>query len=353
VNPFIYSTGPARVLFGVGTLARLAEEVDRLGGRRVLVLTTPTQRTLTADVTGRLGPRAAGIFDRAVMHVPVDTARAASDAAHRLAADLLVPVGGGSTTGLAKAIALESGLPILALPTTYAGSEMTSIYGLTDAGGKRTGRDPKVLPKTVIYDPALTVDLPVALSMTSGINALAHAAEGLYAQDRNPITDLLAEEGIRALAAGLPAVRAAPADLDARGACLYGAWLCATVLANVGMALHHKLCHTLGGTFNLPHAQTHTCVLPHALAYNAASAPAAMTRIARALGTTSAAAGVYDLAADQGAPLALRDLGLAERDLDRAAELAAASPYPNPRSIERAALRALLDDAWHGRRPAA
>jgi maleylacetate reductase len=353
MDSFIYSTGPARVLFGVGTLARLPEEVDRMGGTRALVLATPDQHAVADDVMSRLGARSVGLYARAVMHVPVETAHAASADARRVGADCLVAVGGGSTTGLAKAIALESGLPILAIPTTYAGSEMTSIYGLTDAGGKRTGRDPKVLPKTVIYDPSLTVDLPVAQSVTSGMNAIAHAAEGLYAQDRNPITDLLAEEGIRALAAGLPQVRVAPADLEARGLCLYGAWLCGTVLGNVAMALHHKLCHTLGGTFNLPHAETHTCVLPHAIAYNATSAPAAMLRIARALGAPSAAASLYDLAAGNGAVVALRDLGLGQRDLNRAADLAVASPYPNPRPIERDAVRSLLDDAWHGRRPAA
>lgn len=353
MDPFVYFAAPARVLFGVGMLDRLPDEAARLGIARALILATPHQRAVAEDIARRLGARAAGIFDGAVMHVPVDTARAAAGEARRLGADGLVPVGGGSTTGLAKAIALESGLPILAIPTTYAGSEMTSIYGLTDADGKQTGRDPKVQPKTVIYDPSLTLDLPVPLSVTSGINALAHAAEGLYAQDRNPITDLLAEEGIRALAAGLPQVKATPRDLDARALCLYGAWLCGTVLGQVGMALHHKLCHTLGGTFNLPHAETHTCVLPHALAYNAAHAPAAMTRIARALGTASAPAGLHDLAARNGATMSLRELGLAERDLDRAADLAAASPYPNPRPVERAALRSLLDDAWHGRRPAA
>jgi len=353
MDPFVYLAGPARVLFGVGMLDRLPDEAARLGGTRALILSTPNQRAVAEDIARRLGTRAAGIFDGAVMHVPVDTSRAASEEARRLGADCLVPVGGGSTTGLAKAIALDSGLPILAIPTTYAGSEMTPIYGLTDAGGKRTGRDTKVLPKTVIYDPSLTIPLPVPLSVTSGINALAHAAEGFYGQDRNPITDLLAEEGIRALATGLPQVKAAPQDLDARALCLYGAWLCGTVLGLVGMALHHKLCHTLGGTFNLPHAETHTCVLPHALAYNAASAPGAMRRIARALGAPNAAAGVYDLAAQNGAVVALRDLGLAQRDLERAADLAAASPYPNPRPLERGALRALLDDAWHGRRPAA
>jgi maleylacetate reductase len=268
-----------------------------------------------------------------------------------LGADCAVAVGGGSTTGLGKAISLDSGLPILAIPTTYAGSEMTPIYGLTEGGVKKTGRDARVLPRTVIYDPELTLSLPVGLSITSAMNAIAHAAEGLYAVDGNPIMSLMAEEGIRALGAAIPALHANGRDIEARSQALYGAWLCGTVLGHVGMALHHKLCHTLGGSFNLPHAEVHTVVLPHALAYNAEAAPQAMVRIARALGAQSAPAAVFDLAQRHGAPVALRDLGLAATDLDRAADLACANPYPNPRPLERTALRELLQRAHEGIRP--
>jgi maleylacetate reductase len=222
----------------------------------------------------------------------------------------MVAIGGGSTIGLGKAIALESGLPIIAVPTTYAGSEMTPIYGITEAGVKKTGRDLRVLPRTVLYDPELSQHLPVGMSVVSGINAIAHAAEGLYAQDGNPVMSLMAEEGIRALAQGLRGIHRAPADMAARSACLYGAWLCGSVLGHVGMSLHHKLCHTLGGSFNLPHAETHTVVLPHALAYNASAAPQAMARIAAALGAPDAATGMFDLARELGAPTALRDIGM-------------------------------------------
>ena len=298
-----------------------------------------------------LGDRAVGVFDRAVMHVPLETAREARELARQLGADCAVAVGGGSTTGLGKAIALDSGLPILAIPTTYAGSEVTPIYGITEGGLKKTGRDMRVLPRTVIYDPELTLSLPTALSVTSGINAIAHAAEGLYSIEGNPVMSLMAEEGIRALGQALPLITRNPADLGARGDALYGAWLCGTVLGHVGMALHHKLCHTLGGTFNLPHAETHTIVLPHALAYNAQQAPQAMARIARALGSASAAQAVYDLAHDNGAPVALKDLGLTEPDLDRACELALQNQYPNPRPLERQALRQLLQNAFEGNRP--
>ena len=205
--------------------------------------------------------------------MPIEVARDAREFARSRGADCAVAVGGGSTVGLGKAIALESSLPILAIPTTYAGSEMTPIYGVTENGLKRTGTDPRVLPRTVLYDPQLSLSLPVDLSVASGINAMAHAAEGLYAVDANPVMSLMAEEGIAALARGLPGLRRDAADPRARGDALYGAWLCGTVLGNVGMALHHKLCHTLGGSFNLPHAQTHAIILPHALAYNTAAAP--------------------------------------------------------------------------------
>ncbi len=257
-------------------------------------------------------------------------------------------IGGGSTTGLGKAIALDSGLPILAIPTTYAGSEMTPIYGLTEAGVKRTGRDPRVLPRTVIYDPELTLTLPLAMTVTSALNAIAHAAEGLYAHDGNPMTALMAEEGIRACAAALPVLANDSRDLGARGDALYGAWLCGSVLGSVAMGLHHKLCHTLGGSFNLPHAEVHTVMLPHALAYNALHAPEAMARIARALGASDAARGVFDLSSRHGAPTSLQSLGMPREGLARAADLAVAAPYPNPRPLERAALRALLQRAFDG-----
>ena len=353
MRSFTYNGQPGRVVFGPGALSQLGKEIEALGAGRALVLSTPEQRASAEKVAGMLGARAAGIFDRAVMHVPIETAREARELARQLGADCAVAVGGGSTTGLGKAIALDSGLPILAIPTTYAGSEMTPIYGITEGGMKKTGKDTKVLPRTVIYDPELTLTLPVGLSVTSGINAIAHAAEGLYSVDGNPVMDLMAEEGIRALGRALPAIRADAQDIEARGDALYGAWLCGIVLGNVGMALHHKLCHTLGGSFNLPHAETHTIVLPHALAYNAKAAPEAMRRTARALEGKSAPQAVFDLARDNGAPVALRDIGLQAADLDRACEFALQNQYPNPRPLERAALRQLLEDAWQGRRPSA
>jgi maleylacetate reductase len=352
VNSFIYTGLPARVVFGAGSLQYLEREIDLLGARKALVLSTPEQRVSAERIAALLGVRAAGVFARAVMHVPLETAREARELARKLGADCAVAIGGGSTTGLGKAIALDSGLPILAIPTTYAGSEMTPIYGITEGGMKKTGKDVRVLPRVVIYDPELTLGLPVGMSLTSGINAIAHAAEGLYATDRNPVMDLMAKEGIAAMGRALPAIKNVATDLAARSDALYGAWLCGTVLGSVCMALHHKLCHTLGGSFNLPHAETHTIVLPHALAYNAAAAPEAMRAIAAALNGHSAAQAVFDLAKDNGAPVALRGIGMKEADLDRACEIAMQNQYPNPRPLESAAIRQLLQNAFEGVRPA-
>ena len=351
MRAFIYSSQPSRVVFRAGALDELGAEIERLGAHRALVLSSPEQRASAEDVSKRLGVHSAGIYDKAVMHVPIATAEAAREMAKSLNADCCVAIGGGSTIGLGKAIALTSDLPILAIPTTFAGSEMTPIYGITADGQKKTGRDPRVLPKTVIYDPLLIMTLPAKIAGPSGMNAIAHCVEALYAQDANPITSLMAEEGIRTLASSLPLVVMEPQDLEARAEALYGAWLAGACLGNVGMALHHKLCHTLGGSYNLPHAETHTVILPHAVHYNRDAAPKAMVRITLALEGTDPAGGLYDLAKAIGAPLALKDLGMKESALDEAAQLATQNPYYNPRPIEYAAIRQLLQNAWEGRHP--
>jgi alcohol dehydrogenase class IV len=351
LRPFVHEALPSRVVFGAGSLQNLPAEIDKLGAARALVLCTPEQRAIGADIVVMLGTRSAGVFDGAAMHVPAEVAAAARDKAQRLNADCCVAIGGGSTTGLAKAIALTSGLPIVAIPTTYAGSEMTPIWGITEDGVKKTGRDVRVLPKTVLYDPALTLSLPASLSVTSGINAMAHCVEALYARDANPVISLMAEEGIRALAASLPEIVKQSGNLEARSGALYGAWLAGVSLGSVGMALHHKLCHTLGGSFHLPHAETHTVVLPHAVAYNASAAPEAIERVTRALGVRSAAQGLYDFAKSLGAPVSLQELGMTRDQLDRAADLAVQNAYYNPRPVTRDGIRALLEQAFEGRRP--
>lgn len=351
MRAFTYIANPARVIFGAGSLDRIGEELTALGAQRALVLCTPPQRDQAEDVARRLGDRAAGVFDRAVMHVPIETAEEARAVARELGADACIAVGGGSTIGLGKAIALTSDLPILAVPTTYAGSEMTPIWGLTEGGMKRTGRDPRVLPRTVLYDPLLTLSLPPAIAGASGMNAIAHAVEGLYSSAANPVMDMIAEDSIAAFARALPRIAEAPDDLEARTEGLYGAWLAGIVLGSVGMALHHKLCHTLGGSFNLPHAEVHTVVIPHATAYNAPATPKAMAAVRRALGAADAAGGLFDLAERIGAPTALKDIGFAEADIDKAAKIATQNQYDNPRPVTEAAVRDLLRAAWAGERP--
>lgn len=351
METFIHQGLPTRVIFGAGTLARLGDEVKRLGLSRVLVLSTPQQADSASAVAADLGDLAAGTFTGATMHAPVSVTESALATVRELRADGLVAIGGGSTTGLGKAIAVRTELQQIVIPTTYAGSEMTDILGETEDGAKTTRRSPSIQPEVVIYDVDLTVGLPPGLSATSGLNAIAHAVEALYAVDGSPIVSLYAESAIAALARALPAIMADPQDRKARGEALYGAWLCGTCLGMVSMALHHKLCHTLGGTFDLPHAETHSIVLPHATAYNAPATPEAMTRIARALNSDNAARGLEDLARRLGVPRSLRDLGMPESGIDRAADLAVANPYKNPRPIEREAIRALIARAWGGEAP--
>jgi alcohol dehydrogenase class IV len=353
MQPFTYVGTPSRVVFGFGTLDRVPDEVRALGCRRALVLSTPQQAGDALALSERLGELSAGVFSEATMHTPVEVTERAMQAVKDSRADCTVALGGGSTTGLGKAIALRTDLPQIVVPTTYAGSEATPILGETRDGLKTTQKSPKILPEVIVYDVDITLTLPPGLSAASGMNAIAHAVEGLYTQDANPIVSLMAEEGIRALGSALPRIVRDGADREARSDALYGAWLCGVVLGSVGMALHHKLCHTLGGTFDLPHAETHTVVLPHAAAYNAPAAPDAMARAALALGVKDAPQGLYDLAKGLSAPIALKDLGMPEAGLDRAADLAVANPYWNPRPIERDGIRALLDDAFHGRRPGA
>jgi maleylacetate reductase len=345
---FVHESFPSRVVFRVGALDDLPAEAARLG-KRPLVLSTPGQRGLAERVARLLGRCCPGIYDQAVMHVPLETARAARAEALRLEADCCVAIGGGSTVGLAKAIALELPLPILAVPTTYAGSEMTPIWGITEGGVKKTGRDPRVLPRIALYDPVLTLGLPPGISATSGVNAMAHCVEGLYSENANPIVSLMAEEGIRALGRSLPTIIRAPHDIEARTNALYGAWLGGSVLGAVGMALHHKLCHVLGGTFSLPHAETHAIVLPHVVAYNAAAAPEAMRRIAAALGVDNAARGIFELVRALGAKTALKDIGMPEEGIERAVALATTNPYYNPAPVRADGIRALLRAAYEGK----
>ncbi|GAA3825808.1 maleylacetate reductase and hydroxyquinol 1,2-dioxygenase domain-containing protein [Streptomyces chiangmaiensis] len=351
MRTFVYTSRPSRVVFGSGTVGRLREEVERLGRSRVLLLSSPPLAEASARVREALGDLVAAEFDGAVMHTPVEVTEQALAVLREASVDCLVAVGGGSTTGLSKALALRTDLPQVILPTTYAGSEVTPVLGETRDGRKVTQSSDAILPETVVYDIDFTSTLPVGMSLTSGVNAMAHAVEALYSADANPVTDQQALDAISRIARALPRLAADPGDPGARADLLHAAWLAGTCLATVGMGLHHKLCHTLGGTFDLPHAETHTVVLPYAMAYNAPAAPDAMRRIAEALGTADAPSGVHDLITSLGGPTSLRGLGMPESGLARAAELAAATPYPNPREVTAEGVAALLSDAWAGRRP--
>jgi maleylacetate reductase len=351
MRTFVHSSSPLRVVFGAGTVGRLAEEVERLGCSRVLLLAGPALAGIAARVREVLGDLVVAEFDGAAMHTPVEVTERALDVLKEAAADVIVAVGGGSTTGLSKALAVRTDLPQVILPTTYAGSEVTPVLGETRDGLKVTRSSPAILPETVVYDVDLTLTLPLPMTVTSGINALAHAVEALYAADANPVTDQHALDAVSRIGRALPRLAADPADPEARADLLHAAWLAGTCLATVGMGLHHKLCHTLGGSFGLPHAETHTVVLPHAMAYNASAAPDAMRRIADALGVPDAPSGVYDLVASLGGPTSLRGLGMAESDLPRAADLAVATPYPNPRELTFDGIAGLLAGAWRGSRP--
>jgi alcohol dehydrogenase class IV len=351
VHSFLYEALPARVIFATLSAALLTEEMARIGMKRPIVLATPLQEPQAREIAAMLDEKSVGVFAGAVMHTPVEITEKALSIVREAKADGVVAIGGGSTTGLSKAIALRTDLPQLVIPTTYAGSEMTPILGETANGVKRTQTTRKVLPETVIYDVELTLGLPPALSAASGLNAIAHAVEAMYARDRNPIVSMMAEEGIRSLFAALPLIVKKPSDLAARSDALYGAWLCGVCLGSVGMALHHKLCHTLGGTFNLPHAETHAIVLPHALAYNTSTVSDIVERLARALGTGVPASKIYQLSNELGIGGGLRTLGMPEDGIDQAADLAIMSPYWNPRPIERDAVRELIARAWAGEPP--
>ena len=352
VMNFTLELNASRVIFGVGQVSAVAAEASQLGFRKPVIISTPSHRALALRVQGLIGA-ASSIFSGAVMHVPTDSIAAALLHVSQQQSDGCICIGGSTTVGLAKAVSLETGLKSLAIPTTYAGSEMTPIWGITRDGVKVTGRDPRVQPRTVIYDPELTLTLPPAVSGASGINAMAHAVEALYAENRNPLISLVSEASIAALAESLPLLTREPNNLAARTQALQGAWLAGIALGTVGMAIHHKLCHVLGGSFSLPHAEVHSVMLPYCVAYNRHHAPAAVDAMARALQVPAAdvPGALHDLVARVGAPTALKSLGMQLGDLERAAGIALARPYYNPREVTFDGVLELLTTAWAGSRP--
>ena len=353
MESFLLQLNVSRVLFGSGTRHKTAQELSRLNLQMPFLLSTSQQTFQVeelAKILGENGTKPVGLFTEATMHTPVAVTERAVAEVKSAGADCLISLGGGSTIGLGKAISIRTGLYHLCIPTTYAGSEVTPILGETDLGKKTTRRDAKILPGTVIYDVDLTMTLPPGLSATSGVNAIAHALEAMYAEDTNPIIRILAQEGIRALATALPQIMHNSASSSARWSALYGSWLCGICLGNVGMSLHHKLCHVLGGMLDLPHAETHTIVLPHVLAYNAPCIPSTMETIAQVLPGSDGDAirGLNTLLDELGVKRDLRSLGMAEEDVARVARATVNNPYYNPRNVEEQSIAELVRRAWAG-----
>jgi len=349
VDAFVYESLPGRVVFGFGAQAGIADEVARLGVERVLLLSSPSATAAADALHAALGDVALR-WTEVAEHVPVELAERARAAAWDARVDVIVTIGGGSAIGLAKAIALELGAPIVAVPTTYAGSEMTPMYGLTGEH-KITGRDPRALPRVVVYDPELSLGLPIETSVASACNALAHCVEGGYGPGANPVTTLSAVEGIRVLSANVPSLTRDARDVDVRTNLLYGAYLAGTVIATVGVGLHHRTCHVLGGSYGLAHAASNAVVLPHAIAYNAPGVPDLLRRWGEAMGTSDPAAFAFDLVADAGLPTSLAALGLPEAVLDDAAVRVVEETPTNPRPVDVVSVRTMLDAAWRGVRP--
>ena len=351
MESFVFPGLTTRVVFGSGSRARAEEEVRRLGHDKALVLSTPHQKADAEKLAANLGGLAAGVFAGAVMHTPVDVTEKALDAFRASGATAVVSLGGGSTTGLGKAIAVRTGADQIVIPTTYAGSEMTDILGETAAGEKTTRRSPDIRPETVIYDVDLTLSLPVGLTVTSAMNAIAHAMEAFYAPDRNPVIVLMCRDAMVAFRDGISRLVDDPRDRAARSQALYAAWCCSTALGYVSMALHHKLAHVFGGSFETPHAETHAVLLPYTTAFNEGATSDLLRPIAEAFGGGSAGGGLWDFAKSVGCPLSLKEIGVREADLDRAATIAVKNAYANPRPIDRGSIRDLLQAAWEGRRP--
>jgi maleylacetate reductase len=342
---FTHEVSPQRVVFASGAVARIGEEAERLGLCRALVVATPgSGARLGGKIAELLGSHAAALHAQAVIHVPKAVAEAGLVAARESDADGLVAVGGGSAIGLAKIIARDIGLPILAVPTTYSGSETTTIFGITDGARKMTGRDGKVLPRTIIYDPDLTLALPAAVSAASGMNAIAHCVESLWAEGRTPVTIALASEAMRRFATNLPAVVTDGADRDARAECLIAAWLAGSVLS-VSNGLQHKLAHVLGG-LGLPHAETHAIILPHVTRYNLPAAPEAKERLSASLHSADPAAAIAGMLRKFPIPQRLRDVGFDPRKTEFAAAEIAAQSIKSPRPVSSADVREVLAAAY-------
>lgn len=348
-DPFVYKSDQIRVLFGGGASAELGKETERLGLTRVMLLCSQNRGELARRIGAPLGARMVGVSDASRPGMPVAAFEAIVAELKRLDADGFVCIGGGSPIGLAKAVAAATELPFIAVVTTYSGSEMAARWYLGREADERSGQSSHALPASAIYDPDLTLDLPFATSAASCMNAMAHAVESLYAPDANPIVLTFAEEAVRRLAAALPRLKADPRDTGARGDALYGAWLAAAFRGSIGLS--HNIAQRVRQNFSTEHAQTHAAVLPYAAGFSLAAAPAAGTRLARALGATDPARVLYDINVACGLPTGLKELGLHEADIPRAVEIVAKRKFPTPRPCSPAEIEAVLRQAFAGAPP--
>jgi maleylacetate reductase len=345
------SRTPDRVVFGAGAESAAPDLLIELGARRVLLIAQARHGEGAERVARALGARAAFVFTSDQPQVPGEVADAAVAQARASDVDWVLAHGGGTPIGIAKAIALALPISIAAVPTTYAGSERTNIWGITRGGKKATGRDDRVRPRLVVYDPLLTLDLDRAFSLDSLFNALAHSVEALYAADVTPDARSAAEESLPLLTLGITAVAADPRALEGRATALRGAALASRAFGAASMGLHHKLAHVLGGSLGTPHARTHATLLSYTLGFNAPAAPGAVRALSRAWNCDDPAAYLNDLQRSLGLQTSLRALGVTEDKLAAIADEALEARYENPRPVDRRSLLGLLDDALHDRRP--
>jgi maleylacetate reductase len=349
ISKFAYRSDPVRIVFGAGTVTALRTETEFHKISRLLVLCSHSRADFARRVTESIADRRIGFCDTAGQTMPREAFDNILADIKRHDADGFVVVGGGSPIGLAKAAAATTGLPYIAIVTTYSGSEMAARWYIGVAGDRVNGESATALPATAIYDPELTLELPARVSAASGMNAMAHAVESLYGIDTNPVVQTMAEEAIRRLGSSLPCIVKNPRDLVARTDALYGAWLAANFRAAVG--LEHAIAQRVRQWFNLDHAHTHAVAVPYATGFNAAAATEAMARIRRALDVEDAARGLYDLNVRLGLPTGLKDLGLAEKDLGNAVEVVSAVKITHPRPVSKADLENVIAQAFAGAPP--
>ena len=349
----VYNATPPRILFGSGSVSQIDAEVQRLGAHRALIISTPGRSRLADSIAPMLGKNFAGVLSEAISQVPIELAIRGRKQVAELGADCLIAVGGGASIGLAKGVALELGIPVIAIPTTYSGSEMTGFCGITIHGIKRMHTSLNMLARTVIYDPELTLELPCEVSAASAMNALAHCIDAAVVNTCSPIIAQAAYEGARVIMNSIGRVAKYPADIEARTEALYGAYLSGAALTG-GFALQHGLAHVLGGSFNVSHGLSHALVLPHVTAFHAQHFPHMMEPVAHAMGVPVSQLGiaVFELLVQTGLPTGLSQVGFIRADLDRAADITIETDNgQTPIRLTRAMVRNLLEATYLGVRP--